>query len=150
MATDDLANVEGEGILHLGNDRRCRAGRVEIGLASHEGDRLEVSAVPIVGPLLVGFCVGSTSDDKVQRVRPDVTPGPLCMSQQTTGVGSRRFEVVIANDELVVTVLSAEPHAPVRLAGTDNRHAARLWSWGQAAVTHGEELAFEVGLASRP
>jgi hypothetical protein len=72
------------------------------------------------------------------------------MSQQTPGVGSRRFEVVIANDELVVTVLSAEPHTPVRLTGTDNWHAARFWSWRQAAVAHGEELAFKVGLAGRP
>jgi hypothetical protein len=31
MAADELADVQGKGVLHLGNDGRCRPQRVEIG-----------------------------------------------------------------------------------------------------------------------
>src|SRR5262249_11682330 len=101
-------------------------------------------------PLLLGFCVGGAGDDEVQRVWPDVTPGLLGMRQQTPRVGRGRGKVVMANNELIVPVLRTEPHAPVRLAGTDNRHTARTRAWGEPTIPHGEELPAEVRAAGGP
>ena len=113
MAPNDFANIESESVLHLGNDGGCPARCVEIGLTGHKGNGLEVSALPIVVPLPVGFRVGRTGDDEIQRLGPDVPPGLLRMSQQTPGIGSCSFEIVITNDELIVTVLRAKAHTPV-------------------------------------
>src|SRR5262245_7580286 len=108
MAADELANVQSEGVLHLGDNRRGRARGGVRGSTSHEGDRLQIGTWPIVFPLLVRFCVGGAGDDEVQRVRSDVTPRPLGMREQTAGVSRRTREVVIPNDELVITILRAE------------------------------------------
>ena len=150
MAAGDFADIKGKGVFHLGNDRRGGARHVEIGLTSHEGDGFEIRAIPIVRPLLLGDGIRVPSDNKIQRIRPNIATTLGRVVQQTLGVRRGGRKVVIANDELVIAIGSTELHAALGLPSTDDRDAARLWPWGKSTVGHGEELAAEVRASGRP
>ena len=138
------------GAKHLGHKRRGATRHIKIRLAGHVRDGLEIGALAVVGPFLLGDCVRLSSDDKVERIGANVTPRLGSEIQQAPGMGRGHRDVVVAPNELIIPIGRAELHPTIRQPGADERHVACLRTRGEATIVQGEKLAGEVRVAGGP